>query len=147
MSKGKVMQAVIQIGGVMSESLKKSVAATKKQLGIVDKKALAMAGNVAKAAATAAATAGVMAAGFIKSGVDYTRTMNGIAAQTGKTGKELQELSKIARDVWVSGKGENFQEVADALVNIKQASGLAGKELEAAANASMLLKDTFGRYA
>ena len=147
MSRGKVMQAVIQIGGVMSESLKKSVAATTKQLGIVDKKALETAAKFTGIAATAAAAAGAMAAGFIKSGVDYTRTMNGIAAQTGKTGKELQELSSIARDVWVSGKGESFQEVADALVNIQQASGLAGKELEAAANASMLLKDTFGMEA
>lgn len=137
------MQAVIQISGVMSDSLKQSVNATKKQLGVVDKKALATAAKFTALAASAAAAAGAMAGAFIKSGVDYTRTMNGVAAQTGATGKELQELAKITREVWKSGKGENFQEVADALVNIKQASGLAGKELEAAANASMLLKDTF----
>ena len=70
--------------------------------------------------------------------------MNGVAAQTGVTGAELKEFGQITQDIYKSGKGESFQEIADALVNIRQASGLAGDELKAAANASMLLKDTFG---
>ena len=140
---GKVYSAVIQIGGVMSDSLRQSVSQVNQQLGLVDKKTLATAAKFAALASGAAAAAGAMAIGFIKSGNDYIRTMNGISAQTGVTGEQLQQFGAIARSVYTSGKGENFQEVADALVNIQQASGLAGAELEAATNSAMLLKDTF----
>lgn len=140
---GKVYSAVIQIGGVMSDSLRQSVERTNQQLGLVDKKTLATAAKFAALASGAAAAAGAMAVSFIKSGNDYIRTMNGISAQTGVTGEQLQQFGAIARSVYTSGKGENFQEVADALVNIQQASGLAGAELEAATNSAMLLKDTF----
>nr|DAH52977.1 MAG TPA: minor tail protein [Caudoviricetes sp.] len=127
----------------MSDSLRQSVSQVNQQLGLVDKKTLATAAKFAALASGAAAAAGAMAVGFIKSGNDYIRTMNGISAQTGVTGEELQQFGAIARSVYTSGKGENFQEVADALVNIQQASGLAGAELEAATNLAMLLKDTF----
>lgn len=140
---GKVYSAVIQIGGVMSDSLRQSVSQVNQQLGLVDKKTLATAAKFTALASGAAAAAGAMAVGFIKSGNDYIRTMNGISAQTGVTGEQLKEFGEIARSVYTSGKGENFQEVADALVNIQQASGLAGAELEAATNSAMLLKDTF----
>lgn len=140
---GKVYSAVIQIGGVMSDSLRQSVSQVNQQLGLVDKKTLATAAKFAALASGAAAAAGAMAVGFIKSGNDYIRTMNGVSAQTGVTGEQLQQFGAIARSVYTSGKGENFQEVADALVNIQQASGLAGAELEAATNSAMLLKDTF----
>lgn len=73
--------------------------------------------------------------------------MNGVSAQTGVTGDELKEFGDIAREVYKSGKGESFQEIADALVNIRQATGLAGEELKVATNSAMLLKDTFGMEA
>lgn len=141
---GRVMQAVIQISGVMSDSVRQSVSRANQQLGLVDKKTIATAAKFTALASTAAAAAGAMAVGLIKSGNDYIRTMNGVSAQTGITGDELKELGEIARSVYTSGKGENFQQVADALVSIKQASGLAGDELRAAANGAMLLNDTFG---
>ena len=140
----KTFEAVLQISGMMGDSVKQSVSDVNKQLGIIDKKTIVTAAKFA-ALATAAATAlGGIALAAIKTGNDYMRTMNNIAAQTGATGEQLQEMGDIAKDIYASGKGENFQEIADALVNIKQASKLAGKELKAAANSAMLLKDTFG---
>lgn len=141
---GKVLETVIQISGVMSDSVRKSVAEVNNQLGLIDKKTIATAAKFAAIASTAAATAGGMAAVFIKSGNDYIRAMNGVSAQTGVTGDELKEFGEIAKEVYESGKGENFQEIADALSNIRQASGLAGEELKVATNSAMLLKDTFG---
>lgn len=143
--KGKVMEAVIMINGMMSDSVKKSLDDVNKRLGLIDKSALATAAKLTAVGVAAATAAGAMVGTFIKGGNEYIRTMNGISAQTGAGGEELKEFGDIAREVWKSGKGENFQEVADALVNIEQASGLAGEELKAAANAGMLLKDTFGK--
>lgn len=141
---GKVMETVIQISGVMSDSVRQSVAKVNAQLGLIDKKTLSTAAKFAAIGSAAAATAGGMAAAFIKGGNDYIRAMNNVSAQTGVTGDELKQFGDIARDVYKSGKGENFQQVADALVNIRQASGLAGEELKAATNSAMLLNDTFG---
>lgn len=141
---GKVMETVIRISGVMSASLKRSVEQANRELGLVDKKTLATAAKFAALASAAGAAAGGIAAAFIKSGNDYIRTMNGISAQTGVTGEELKQFGDIAKEVYESGKGENFQQVADALVNVRQASGLAGDELKAAASAALLLNDTFG---
>lgn len=145
--KGKVMEAVIMINGMLSDSVKKSLDDVNKRLGLIDKSSLATAAKLTAVGVAAATAAGALAGTFIKSGNDYIRTMNGVAAQTGASGEELKQFSDIARDVWKSGKGESFQEVADALVNIEQASGLAGEQLKAAANASLLLKDTFGMEA
>ena len=141
---GKVMETVIQISGVMSDSVRKSVSQVNQQLGLIDKKTISTAAKFAAVAGAAASAAGGIAIAFINGGNDYIRTMNNVAAQTGITGNELKEFGDIARDVYKSGKGENFQQVADALVNIRQASGLAGDELKAATNAAMLLNDTFG---
>ena len=140
---GKVMEAVVLIRGVMSESVRKSVADVNKQLDWVDNKTKATAAKYAALASAAAAAAGAMAVTFIKKGNDYIRTMNGIQAQTGITGEQLKEFGEIAQSVYASGKGENMQEIADALANIQQASKLSGKELESATNAALLLKDTF----
>ena len=152
----KELQTVISISGVMSPELKRAVQNVEKQLQGIDKSALAAAKsigtNITSAAKTAAkavgglaaAGAGLAAGAFIKGGNDYIRTLNGISAQTGVTGKELKELGQITQDIYKSGKGENFQDIADALINVKQASGLAGEELKSAANSAVLLKDTFG---
>lgn len=156
MSKAHEMQTVISISGVMSPELKRAVSNVEKQLQGIDKNALQAAKsigtNITQAAKTAAkamaglaaASAGIAAGAFIKGGNDYIRTLNNISAQTGVTGKELKELGQITQDIYKSGKGENFEDIAAALINVKQASGLAGKELKAAANSAVLLKDTFG---
>lgn len=150
------LSTVITIDGVMSDTLRKAVNEVNKQLGSIDKQALATASklgnNITQAAKTAAkAVAGIgiaaasAAAGlFVKTGQDYIRTMNGIQAQTGDTGEELKDFGQIAQDIYKTGKGESFQEIADALVNIRQSSKLAGDELKTAANAALLLKDSFG---
>ena len=152
----KELSTVITIDGVMSDTLRKAVNDVNKQLVSIDKQALATASKIgnnitaaAKTAAKAVAGIGIAAASaaaglFVKTGQDYIRTMNGIQAQTGATGEELKDFGQIAQDIYKTGKGESFQEIADALVNIRQSSKLAGDELKTAANAALLLKDSFG---
>ena len=152
----KELSTVITIDGVMSDTLRKAVNDVNKQLGSIDKQALATASKIgnnitaaAKTAAKAVAGIGIAAASaaaglFVKTGQDYIRTMNGIQAQTGATGEELKDFGQIAQDIYKTGKGESLQEIADALVNIRQSSKLAGDELKTAANAALLLKDSFG---
>ena len=117
---GKVMETVIQISGVMSDSVKQAVGKVNAQLGLIDKKSMATATKFAAIGSAAAATAGGIAVAMIKGGNEYIRTMNDVSAQTGITGDELKGLGEIIQDVYASGKGESFQQVADSLVNIRQ---------------------------
>lgn len=155
MSKAQEMQTVISISGVMSPELKRAVEKVQKELLGIDKSALAAAKsigtnitNAAKTAAKAvgglaAAGAGIAAGAFIKGGNDYIRTLNNISAQTGVTGQELKELEQITKEIYKSGKGKGFDDIAAALVSVKQASGLAGEELKKAANGAVLLNEVF----
>ena len=144
MSGPQVLETVVSIKGVMSDSVRKSVADVRRQFGLVDQKTIETAKRFAAVGAAAASAAAAMTAAIAKKGGEFTRAMNGIAVQTGATGEQLKEFQDIATDIYASGKGESLQEVADALTNIRQASGLAGAELKAAANNAVLLKDSFG---
>ncbi len=141
---GKVMETVVKLMGSIDPSLAKSISTAQSSFKKMGKTA-AVAGKALGGIAAVGATAGGAIAGYlIKSGTDYIRTMNDVSAQTGMTGDELKEFGDTTREIWKSGGGENLQEVADALVNIKQASGLAGDELKTAAENALLVKDTFG---
>lgn len=141
---GKVMETVVKLMGSVDPSLAKSISTAQssfKKMG----KTVAVAGKaLGGIAAVGATAASAFAVHLVKSGTDYIRTMNDVSAQTGMTGDELKEFGDTTREIWKSGGGENLQEVADALVNIKQASGLAGDELKTAAENALLIKDTFG---
>ena len=140
---GKVMETVVKLMGSIDPSLAKSIGTAQSNFKKMGKVA-----SVAGKAIGGIATVGVAAAGaltgyLIKSGTDYIRTMNDVSAQTGMTGDELKEFGDTTREIWKGGGGENLQEVADALVNIKQTSGLAGEELKNAAESALLIKDSF----
>ena len=141
---GKVMETVVKLMGSIDPSLAKSISTAQssfKKMG----KTVAVAGKALGGIATVGATAAGAVAGYlVKSGTEYIRTMNDVSAQTGMTGEELKAFGDTTREIWKNGGGENLQEVADALTNIKQASGLAGDELKTAAESALLLKDSFG---
>lgn len=143
----RIMEAVIRIGGEMDSSVKMAMTKSGKAFATLNKKCASFEKAAVKAAAGAAAAftaaAGAMVTQFIKSGNEFNKTMNGLAAQTGATGAELEALGNIARDIYKSGVGESMQEVANAISNIEQASGLAGKELETAARNALALQSTF----
>ena len=143
----RIMQAVIRIGGEMDSSVKKAMTKSGKAFATLNKKCASFEKAAAKAAAGAAAAfagaAGVMVAKFVKAGDEFNKTMNDIGAKTGATGAELEALGEIARDIYKSGVGESMQEVANAISNIEQASGLAGEELKKAAKNALELQSTF----
>ncbi len=101
-------------------------------------------GKITAGIAAGAGVASAVGAKFVQFGNEYTRTMNSVAAQTGATAKEIAEFGKIAQEIYISGKGESMQGIANALTSIKQTAGLAGDELRAATEASIVLGDTFG---
>ena len=141
---GKVMETVVKLMGSIDPSLAKSISSAESNFKKMSKTVSVAGKALGGIAAVGATAASAFAVNLVKSGTDYIRTMNDVSAQTGMTGDELKQFGDTTREIWKSGGGENLQEVADALVNIKQASGLAGDELKTAAENALLIKDTFG---
>ena len=140
---GKVMETIVKLKGSIDPSLAKSIGSAQSHFKKMGKVASVAGKALGGIAAVGGAAAGAIGTYLIKSGTDYIRTMNDVSAQTGMTGDELKKFGDTTREIWKSGGGENLQEVADALVNIKQTSGLAGDELKNAAENALLIKDTF----
>lgn len=77
-------------------------------------------------------------------GDDYNKAVNQISASTGASGTELENLGKIAQNVYTNNFGENLEDVANGLSEVKKITGLMGDELQSATESGFALRDTFG---
>lgn len=107
-------------------------------------KIIGTAGKVAAGLAAAGAAA-VTALGVkaVEATDSFDKAMNDLSAQTGITGDELDEFSDIATRIYNSNLGESFQDIADAMANVRQTTGLTGTDLESVTSSALLLRDTF----
>lgn len=80
---------------------------------------------------------------LVQLGDDYNSAVNDIGVKTGATGKELEGLGDIAKNVYTHNFGDSLEDVAEGLSLVKQNTGLMGDELEAATEASYKLRDGF----
>lgn len=94
---------------------------------------------------TVLGAAGVaMGAGaLIGSTNDIQQAMNGLSAQTGITGKDLDAMGESMKNLYTKGMGEDFGDIANSMATVNQVLGLTGKELESATNSALVLRDTF----
>ena len=102
--------------------------------------------GVALAAAMAAITAASIAAGvqLVKLGDEYNKAINQIAASTGASEEELEQLGVIAQSVYKRNFGDSLEDVANGLSAVSRATGLMGEELQKATESGFALRDTFG---
>ena len=150
----KTYEIAFQLAGKLAGNFKSSFTVANKSVGALSKKieelnelngrlkeqAKSGLGQLGAVGATAGAAVGLMA----KSGNDYVVALNQMQAQTGATDAEMKELSKSARELYKSGKGESFDAVTSAMVNLRQASGLSGEALKEATGNALTLGKTFG---
>lgn len=92
-----------------------------------------------------AGTAAVAAAGYMgKIGTEYQSATGQIAAATGATGAELENLQGVMESVYGNNYGENMQDVADAVATVKQQmKGLSSGELQSVTEGAFALRDVF----
>ena len=103
--------------------------------------------NAAKVAGVALLAIGTAATGMAVKAVSASdecqKALNTLQAQTGATSEEMDGLKESMLNVYGSNHGESFEDVAQSLANVKQQTGLAGKELEAFTSHAIVLRDTF----
>lgn len=81
---------------------------------------------------------------MLTSGDDYNKAMNQLAASTGATGEELESLKDVAKGVFANNYGESYDDVANAVANVKKQLGdLPADELQTITESAFALSDTF----
>ena len=98
-------------------------------------------GAAVAAIGTAAIATGVS---LVKLGDEYNMAVNQLSASTGATGQELEELGEVAQNVYKHNFGDNLEDVANGIAEVKKTTGLMGQELEKATESGFALRDTFG---
>lgn len=82
--------------------------------------------------------------GMIKSGDEFNQAMNQLSASTGAVGEELEDLKEVSKDVFANNYGESYEDVANAVANVKKQLGdLSNDELQAITESAFALNDVF----
>lgn len=113
------------------------------KLGTVSGAADSVAGKAVAAGAAAGGAGLAIGGSILKTGADFQAAMSRIQASTGATSEEMRRIESSVRDIYKSGWGESFDDVARAVSTIKQVGGLEGTALEDAAKNALALSKTF----
>ena len=83
-------------------------------------------------------------ASMLTSGDEYNKAMNQLSASTGAVGEELESLKDVAKDVFSNNYGESYDDVANAVANVKKQLGdLPADQLQTITESAFALSDTF----
>ena len=143
MARSKTYQMLMKISGD-SSSLKKACEAASEHLDTL--------GNAAKAAGKVAATAlagiGTAAAGIAVAATsvytEHEKAANSLAAATGATGKELENLQSAMETVYQNNFGESIEDAANAVSLVsRNIKDLSDQEIAGATEAAIALRDAF----
>lgn len=75
---------------------------------------------------------------------DAEKAMNSFAAETGATADEMAEFKDSMVDIYQNNFGENFEDIAQAMAEVKkQAGDIGADELEKMTTNALMMRDTF----
>lgn len=77
-------------------------------------------------------------------GTAYKQASNNIQASTGATKEEMESLKNVMANVYANNFGEDMNDVADAVANVKKNIGGTDQEIQKATEAAFAFRDTFG---
>ncbi|WP_312047982.1 phage tail tape measure protein [Anaerotignum sp.] len=103
--------------------------------------------DFAKKAAIVTVGVGAVATGLgacAKKADELKQSYNTLQTQTGATDEEMDGLEQSLKNIYANNFGENFEDIAAAMAEVKNQTGLAGDELEAMTENAIALRDIFG---
>ncbi|SHK42325.1 phage tail tape measure protein [Desulforamulus aeronauticus] len=100
-------------------------------------------GAVIAGIATVGIALGGMAIKGIKSADELQQSLNLLAAQTGATTDEMQQLEESLTNIYANNRGESFEDIAQSMARVNQTLGLTGQELENTTQTALMMRDTF----
>ena len=75
--------------------------------------------------------------------LELDKSLNGLQATTGATDEEMADLETSLKNIYANNYGEDFEDIANALAEVKTQTGLAGEELEKTTENALAMRDTF----
>lgn len=75
--------------------------------------------------------------------LELDKSLNGLQATTGATDEEMADLETSLKNIYANNYGEDFEDIANSLAEVKTQTGLAGEELEKTTENALAMRDTF----
>ena len=96
---------------------------------------------IGAAAASAAVAVGTLA---VKTSDAANKAMNDFGAKTGLTTEQLGKYKEVMKSIYGNNFGESFEDIAQAMAQIKQQAGdIGAEEMESLTTNALMLRDTF----
>lgn len=83
-------------------------------------------------------------ASCVKKADELKQSYNTLQTQTGATDEEMKNLEQSLKNIYANNFGESFEDIAQAMAEVKNQTGLTGEELEKTTQNAIALRDTFG---
>ena len=83
-------------------------------------------------------------ASCVKKADELKQSYNTLQTQTGATDEEMKNLEQSLKNIYSNNYGESFEDIAQAMAEVKNQTGLTGEELEKTTQNAIALRDTFG---
>lgn len=72
------------------------------------------------------------------------QSYNTLQTQTGATDEEMSELEQTLKNIYSNNYGNDFEDIATSLAEVKNQTHLTGEALQSATENAIVLRDTFG---
>ena len=82
--------------------------------------------------------------GCVKKADELKQSYNTLQTQTGATDEEMKGLEQSLKNIYSNNYGESFEDIAQAMAEVKTQTGLTGEKLEKTTQNAIALRDTFG---
>ena len=79
----------------------------------------------------------------VNKALDLDKSLNNLQATTGAADEEMAGLETSLKNIYANNYGEDFEDIANALSEVKTQTGLAGEELEKTTENALAMRDTF----
>lgn len=100
--------------------------------------------NVAAGIVAVSAALAAGATKLLEFMIKTDRALNNLQAQTGASTEQMAEFKKIAMDIFNTNLGKSIDDIAQAMIKVKQVTGATGEELKETTKNALLLRDVFG---
>ncbi len=80
---------------------------------------------------------------MITFGSDLQVALNGVQTATGTSTEAMGDMKNVMVDIYNDNFGENFDDIAETMKIVSQATGATGEELKKLSENGLLLRDTF----
>lgn len=155
----KTIQTILALKDKYSSGMKKAAGNTKEtqrsikllhnNINSFKNSAVSSFGSIAKSAAgMAVAFTGInvlsgSVMGAIDSVKEYSSSLRNLQAATGASTKEMSAMKAEITDLYKQNFGQNWTDLADAMIAAKQVTGQAGDALEETTKNALIYRDTF----